>query len=74
MKAKCEGTVFHGGCNGCTQQKDRNEGALFCARECCFFSPDWDKPDRNNRPKTEAEIVKEAIAGGSYINPFDNGG
>ena len=70
MTAKCEGVVFHGGCDGCTQQRDQKEGALFCARECCYFNADWSKPDMNNRPKTEAEITREAIKNNTYINPF----
>jgi hypothetical protein len=57
--------IFHGGCSGCTQQ--HLNGIKFC-KGCQYFKPDWDLPSLNNRPKTEAEIIKEQL-----LNEPDDG-
>jgi hypothetical protein len=50
--------MFHGGCHGCTQQT--KHGIDFCY-DCQYFEADWDKPDLNNRPPTEAEIKRKEV-------------
>ena len=59
MEAKCAGVVFHGGCNGCTQQAV-HDGPKFCMG-CCYFNADWSLPSLNNCPETEAEIVRAKL-------------
>jgi hypothetical protein len=48
--------LFHGGCHGCTQQEINS--VEICVK-CCFFLPDWDLPDLNNRPLTKEEIIRK---------------
>ena len=50
--------IFHGGCNGCTQQKEN--GVDFCY-DCKYFEGEWHKPDLNNKPPSEAEIMRKEI-------------
>ncbi len=50
--------LFHGGCHGCTRQSV--EGVRFCMG-CQYFDADWKLPDLNNRPPTEAELVRERL-------------
>lgn len=49
---------FHGGCHGCTQQYEHSTDFCF---DCCYFAPDWSKPDLNNRPPNEAEIERQKV-------------
>ena len=55
--------LFHGGCHGCTQQIEQQEGPFFC-RKCQYFDANWTLPNLNNRPPTEAEIMREKIKRG----------
>jgi hypothetical protein len=50
--------MFHGGCHGCTQQA--KHGTDFCF-DCCYFAPDWDKPNLNNKPPDKAEIERQQV-------------
>ena len=50
--------LFHGGCHGCTQQSIN--GVDFCFG-CQYFEAAWNKPDLNNRPPSEAEIVRAEV-------------
>lgn len=52
--------LFHGACNGCTRQEIEPQGTEYCIR-CQNFKPDWNLPDLNNRPPTEAEIEEARI-------------
>ncbi len=56
MKAQLVGggTVFHGGCDGCSRQS--LHGVDFCY-ECQFFDAEWDKPNLNDGLPSEAEVV-----------------
>ena len=51
---------FHGGCVDCTQQHDNKEGTKFCMK-CQYFDANWNLPDLNNRPPTEAEAEKAKL-------------
>lgn len=51
---------FHGGCVGCTRQEIEPQKVLFCVN-CQYFDADRNLPDLNNRPLTQAEIVRAAI-------------
>lgn len=50
--------LFHGGCHGCTQQKEH--GPEFCVK-CQYFDANWELPNLNNRPPTETELLKKRI-------------
>ena len=50
--------LFHGGCHGCTQQD--KHGPDFCF-DCCYFDADWNKPNLNNEPPSEADITRLAV-------------
>jgi hypothetical protein len=50
--------IFHGGCHGCTQQEKM--GVDFCVT-CMYFLPDWNLPNRNNKPMTETDHVKKDL-------------
>lgn len=53
-----EKVIFHGGCDGCTQQE--LNGIRFC-KGCQFFAPDWNLPDLNNSPPDYGDVVREAM-------------
>jgi len=40
--------IFHGGCLGCTQQKDTR--SFDTCRGCQYYEADWDLPNCNNHP------------------------
>lgn len=54
--------LFHGGCQGCTVQK---EDIYRCAG-CQYFAADWSLPDLHNNRITAAELkrieIKKVIA------------
>lgn len=50
--------MFHGACTGCTQQEIN--GVDFCVG-CCNFDADWDLPDLNNAPPTQADLKRAEI-------------
>ena len=48
---------FHGGCRGCSQQAIH--GVDFCYN-CQYFEANWEKPNLNNRPPSEAELARKS--------------
>ena len=52
--------MFHGGCAGCTRQETEAKGIDYCIK-CKYFDADWDLPDLNNAPPTEADIARKEI-------------
>jgi hypothetical protein len=50
--------LFHGGCHDCTQQD--KHGPDFCF-DCCYFNADWNKPSLNNKPPSEADIMRLSV-------------
>jgi len=55
---KSEMVLFHGGCNGCTQQLKR--GVDYCYG-CQYFEADWSKPNLSNRPPTKADLARMEV-------------
>lgn len=51
--------IFHGGCIGCTQQW--YNGVDFCF-DCCYFNADWKKPDLSNKPPSNVDPARFAVA------------
>jgi hypothetical protein len=58
---------FHGGCYGCTQQQ--KHGTDFCF-DCCYFQPDWSKPNLNNSQTVEDMERCRIIAKRQSISPI----
>ncbi len=54
-----EQIIFHGGCHGCTVQKQQ-AGTSACVH-CKYFDCDWGLPDLNNRPPSRAEIERDRV-------------
>ena len=50
--------LFHDDCHGCTQQD--KHGVDFCF-DCCYFNADWNKPSLNNKPPSEADIMRLSV-------------
>jgi hypothetical protein len=51
---------FHGGCHGCSQPLNQDGGYDFCY-DCRFFDANWDLPNFNNKPPTEADLLRFEI-------------
>lgn len=50
--------IFHGGCHGCTRQETKGVNGCY---DCCYFDANWNKPDLNNRPPDEAELIRRRV-------------
>lgn len=43
---------FHGGCSGCSNE-------LHVCPNCCYFFPDWKKPNLNSEYKNSKREIKK---------------
>jgi hypothetical protein len=50
--------IFHGGCEGCTQQKTHSTD--FCY-DCRYFDAEWHKPNLNNSSADAVELERRRV-------------